>query len=97
MQPNVFSQYILRTPAFPIQNYLNLLENYTEETLLAQYKKPYVQEAISIASPELKKALDQWLANPLALNPEKRQGLAISLLKYMAQMSARCTKKPNCF
>ena len=91
MQPTVFSQYILRTPAFPIQNYLNLLENYAEESLLVQYERPYVQEAISIASPELKKALDQWLANPLALNPEKRQGLALSFLKYMARMSARCT------
>ena len=44
-----------------------------------------------MASPELFTALDKWKENPSSLSDKKRNGLEISLLKYIARMSARCT------
>ena len=42
-----FSQYVLRTPLFPLSFYRKLLENYSQETLLQHLKtlmleKPFV-------------------------------------------------------
>ncbi|WP_300568350.1 lantibiotic dehydratase family protein [Flavobacterium sp.] len=86
-----FSKYVLRSPAFPFSTYLNLLNEYSTETLLNHFKSPYVKEAIRIASPKLLEALDKWEENPKALSPEKRIGLEITLLKYTARMTSRCT------
>jgi hypothetical protein len=86
-----FSQYVLRTPLFPLSFYWNVLENYSQEALLLQFENPYVREALRMASPELLTALDKWRANPASLSDEKRNSLEISLLKYIARMSARCT------
>ncbi|MEM8522752.1 lantibiotic dehydratase family protein [Flavobacterium sp. PL12] len=87
----LFSQYVLRTPLFPVSFYLNLLDNYSSESLLQLFKNPFVREAIRIASPELLTALDNWRANPHSLTDKKKNALVFSLLKYIARMSARCT------
>lgn len=86
-----FSQYVLRTPLFPLSLYLNLLENYSQEALLQLFESPFVREAIRMASPELLTALDKWKANPSSLSNKKKNGLEHSLLKYIARMSSRCT------
>jgi hypothetical protein len=86
-----FSSYVLRTPTFSLSFYEDLLENYSQEALLLQFENLYVREAIRMASPELLSALDKWKAKPSSLSEEKRNGLEITLLKYIARMSARCT------
>ncbi|MCV9930456.1 lantibiotic dehydratase family protein [Flavobacterium sp. LS1R49] len=86
-----FSQYVLRTPLFPVSFYLNLIDNYSQETLLQVLENPLVKEAIRIASPELVLALDKWKKNSSNLSNKKEIGLEITLLKYLARMSARCT------
>lgn len=90
-QVRPFSHYVLRTPLFPLSVYWDVLEKYSEETLLLQFENPYVREAIRMASPELLMALDKWKADPSSLSHKKRDGLQLSLLKYIARISARCT------
>ena len=86
-----FPQYILRTPAFPISNYFNLLENYSSNTLLLEFKKPYFREAIRLASPELLEILDKWGKTPNLVSKDKKQALEFTLLKYCARIASRCT------
>jgi hypothetical protein len=90
-QVRPFSRYVLRTPLLPISFYRNVLEKYSEEALLLQFENPYVREAIRMASPELLIALDKWKANPFSLSHKKKDSLHLSLLKYIARISARCT------
>ena len=86
-----FLHYVLRTPLFPLPFYFDLLENYSEEALLLQFENPYVREAIRMASPELLTALKKWKADPSSVSPKKRESLQLSLLKYIARISTRCT------
>lgn len=86
-----FSQYVLRTPLFPISFYLNVIENYSQEGLLEAFENRLVREAIFIASPELVLALDKWKKDFSGLSNKKENGLEITLLKYIARMSVRCT------
>ncbi|KIA98050.1 hypothetical protein OA93_11395 [Flavobacterium sp. KMS] len=86
-----FSQYVLRTPLFPISFYLNVIENYSQEGLLEAFENRLVREAIYIASPELVLALDKWKNDSSDYSNKKENGLEITLLKYIARMSARCT------
>ncbi|WP_409417725.1 lantibiotic dehydratase family protein [Flavobacterium sp. PS2] len=86
-----FSQYVLRTPLFPISFYLNVIENHSQEGLLEAFENQLVREAIYIASPELVLALDKWKKDSSVLSNKKENGLEITLLKYIARMSARCT------
>ncbi|MBG6111999.1 hypothetical protein IWX84_002894 [Flavobacterium sp. CG_9.10] len=86
-----FSQYVLRTPLFPASLYFHLLDNYSSESLLQLFANPFIREAIRMASPELLTALDKWKANPDSLSIKKKNGLELSLLKYLARMATRCT------
>jgi hypothetical protein len=90
-QVRPFSQYVVRTPTFPVSTYLNLVNDYSSQALLTGFKNPVFREAIRIASPELLTALDKWKENPASLSIKKRDALALTLLKYNARMSSRCT------
>ncbi|RDI53566.1 lantibiotic dehydratase family protein [Flavobacterium glaciei] len=90
-QVRPFSHYVLRTPLFPLSFYWDVLNKYSEEALLLQLENPYFREAIRMASPELLTALDKWKTNPSSLSDKKRDSLKLSLLKYIARISARCT------
>jgi hypothetical protein len=90
-QVRPFSHYVLRTPLFPLSFYWDVLKNYSEEALLLLIENPYVREAIRMASPELLTALDKWKTDPSSLSDKKRDSLQLSLLKYIARISARCT------
>jgi len=67
-QVRPFSHYVLRTPLFPLSFYWDVLEKYSEKTLLLQFENPYVREAIRMASPELVTALDKWKSDPSSLS-----------------------------
>jgi len=86
-----FSQYVLRTPTFPLSTYLDLLNNYAAERVLKGFENPFFREAIRIASPELLTALDKWKFEPSSILAKKKDNLALTLLKYSARMSSRCT------
>lgn len=86
-----FSQYVLRTPLFPLSFYWNVLENYSSDNIAHLLDSPFVREAIRLASPELLESLDKWKTNPSSLSNKKKLGLELSLLKYIARMSSRCT------
>lgn len=86
-----FSEYVLRTPLFPLSTYLKVIENYSSEKAAELYKNPVVKEAIHLASPELKKQLDKWFLETSSLSNEKKEALKLTFLKYIARMSSRCT------
>jgi len=90
-QVRPFSKYVVRTPTFPVSTYLNLVNDYSSQALLTGFKNHVFREAIRIASPELLTALDKWKENPASLSIKKRDALALTLLKYNARMSSRCT------
>ena len=84
-----FSQYILRTPLFPLSFYLDLLENYSREKAINSYRIPLIKEALNLTSPELTKELNKWAEADCF--DEKTTALELTLLKYIARMSSRCT------
>jgi hypothetical protein len=69
-QVRPFSQYVVRTPTFPVSTYLNLVNDYSQ-ALLTGFKILFL-EAIRIASPELLTALDKWKENPASLSIKKK-------------------------
>lgn len=86
-----FSEYVLRTPLFPLSAYFKIIENYSSEKSAAFYKNPVVKEAFNLASPDLKKQLDKWVLETSFLSNEKKESLELTFLKYAARMSSRCT------
>ncbi|RYJ39670.1 Lantibiotic dehydratase domain protein [Flavobacterium anhuiense] len=86
-----FSQFVLRTPLFPISFYLDLLNNYNCEKAIAIYQNALIKEALNLASPELVNELNKWKTFKADSFNEKKLALEFTLLKYIARMSSRCT------
>lgn len=86
-----FSKYILRTPAYPLVSYLNLLDEYNNEKRLCLLEDNYFREAIRIASPELLAILDKYKNAPSSLSKEKSDALYLTVLKYTSRIASRCT------
>jgi hypothetical protein len=86
---STFSQYVIRTPLFPLSFYFDLLENYTREKAINSYKTPLIQEALKLASPELTNELNKWIKYDSA--DGETTTLELTLLKYIARISSRCT------
>ena len=85
-----FSEYVLRTPLFPLSVYLKLIDNYSSKKAIALYNDSIVKEAIKLASPELVNELDKW-ASGIAISNEKNTALELTFLKYLSRMTSRCT------
>lgn len=90
-QIKYFKNFVLRTPSFPIEFYIGLLENFSLDKLIQCYKNPFVKEALFIASPEFKATLDKWVDQPDQFSKEKSEALELTLLKYIARIASRCT------
>ncbi|MGH2665124.1 lantibiotic dehydratase family protein [Flavobacterium sp.] len=86
-----FPQYVLRTPSFLVSDYLDLLDNYNLEKAVAYLGEPFFNEAIRLASPDLLELFNQLKNSPETLSQEKKEGLEITLLKYISRISSRCT------
>ncbi|MEO8516317.1 MAG: lantibiotic dehydratase family protein, partial [Flavobacterium sp.] len=86
-----FSEYVLRTPLFSLDSYIDLLNGYTLEKALAYLENPFFKEAIYLASPELLILFNRLKEHPETLSQEKRVGLEFTLLKYISRISSRCT------
>lgn len=81
--------FMIRIPMLPFENFFQLSSKQNlDQILLAYLENPLVTEAISIASPNLIKALEKHLTN----NSERKKEQALmSLLKYLLRMSTRAT------
>ena len=86
-----FSKYVIRTPAFPVGFYFDVLQNYSSKKLLEVCSNDYFRESIRMASPELLSTIDKWKNNPKNINTEKNTKLEHTLLKYVARIATRCT------
>ena len=87
-----FDNYILRSPLFPLNFYISLLEGnqIEDESILKLLDNKIVAESIFLASPELYFQAIKWKSKQL--NDQKKiYKLKLSLLKYLARMSTRCT------
>lgn len=81
--------FMIRTPMLPFENFFQLSARQNlDQILLAYLENPLITEAISIASPNLIKALEKHLTS----NSERKKEQALmSLLKYLLRMSTRAT------
>jgi hypothetical protein len=87
-----FPSFILRSPLFPFTflDSLILKKNTTEDQLKAVCKRPEVQEAIFLGSPNLYTQMKIWLTGELK-DPKEKARLPYSLMRYILRMSTRCT------
>lgn len=86
-----FDTYVLRTPKFPVSFYISLLNDYSANTLFETLENPILKNALRLASPELINELEKYCENPIGYSKEKASNLELSVLKYIARMSARAT------
>ena len=86
-----FSNYILRTPLFPIDFFMSLNKNLTtsEESIKEVCGDDRIKEAIFLASPDLFFEMKKWFDGKL--NEEKNRRVKYSILKYLSRLSSRCT------
>src|SRR2546423_10416900 len=85
--------YLVRTPFLPV----NVLEQFDggshtdlNERLKEIFARPYLQEAIYIASPELYQEFQKWQQGNLTDKKEVDK-LLLSLFRYLLRMTTRCT------
>ena len=86
-----FQNYVLRTPSFSISVYKELVDKYDFDKLVSIYNDKFLIEALQIASPDLVEALNKYSSDPKGFSDDKKDSLEISLLKYLARISSRCT------
>ncbi len=88
---SAFSNFVLRTPIFPLSFYRELTKNplITKKKLFKLFHNNEIKESIFIASPVLYLELDKCFKN--VLNPEREKKAMFSFLKYLVRMSSRCT------
>ena len=99
------ASFVVRNPLFPVEAFYNwnaddasCIESVKEKlrrSLLDFYRQPIVQEALYAGSPDLHEKMLLWLENKSGSyqidNPEKKEKLELSLVKYMIRMCTRCT------
>ncbi|WP_378187575.1 lantibiotic dehydratase family protein [Aquimarina sp. W85] len=87
-----FDQYCLRTPILSLNFYHAFVnqEKITPIQFKTLWENEIIREAIFLASPDLYRELDKWLATPDRIS-DKNDRLATTLLKYVTRMSSRCT------
>lgn len=87
-----FSNFILRSPLFSFDFISELVSGVStpEEKLLEVCRRPVIQEAIFLASPDLFSQMKQWLDGELT-DAKKREKLHHSVMRYILRMSSRPT------
>ena len=79
-----FSNFVIRTPLYPIDT---ILQNINVEELRVLCKKPIIQEAIYLASRDLYLELLKFCESKEFVEEK----VILSLLKYVTRLSSRCT------
>ncbi len=87
-----FGRYVLRTPIFPVNFFLELTKekNVKNNQLKEAFKDKVVKESIYLASPSLYKDIQRWINNDIK-NFKKIEKIKLSFFKYLTRMSTRCT------
>lgn len=87
-----FSSFIVRTPSYPINFYLNLTKGlYIERNNIIEILNDNrIKDALFLASPDLYDEICKWIINE-DYHPEKANKIKLSILKYLIRMSTRCT------
>jgi len=81
--------FMIRTPLLPFENFFQLSSKQNLDKILLSYlENPLIIEAISIASPNLIKALDK---HSTSNSERKKEQALMSLLRYLLRMSTRAT------
>jgi len=87
-----YNNYVLRTPLFAVNFYLNLTNSDTidDEKIKSLLNIPLFAEALYLASPDLFEQYESWTKGKLN-SKKKIESLKASVLKYTARISSRCT------
>lgn len=87
-----FSSFVIRTPSYPINFYLNLTKGlYIDRNEITKIlNDEQFKNALFLASPDLYEQIDIWTKNE-DYHIERTKKIEISLLKYIIRMSTRCT------
>ncbi len=88
----LFDNYILRTPLFPLETYVNLIDKsqIKEDELESFISKDEFLEAIYFASPNLLELIKKYTSGIIS-DPKKKEKLKHTILKYIGRSSSRCT------
>jgi hypothetical protein len=87
-----FSSFVLRSPLFPLDFIISLTSgrDISEEQLMEVCRKPVVEEAIFLASPDLHSQLQERLIGNLT-DRKKVKRLHYALMRYILRMCTRPT------
>jgi hypothetical protein len=87
-----FSSFIVRTPSYPINFYLNLTKGlHIERNNIIEFLSDNrIKDSLFLASPDFYDEICKWIANE-DHHPEKANKIKLSILKYLIRMSTRCT------
>jgi len=87
-----FSSFIVRTPSYPINFYLNLTkESHIEtSTIINILSDNRIRDAIFLASPDFYDVICKWIMKD-GYPAEKANKVKLSILKYLIRMSTRST------
>lgn len=88
-----FEEYVVRTPFFLQSDFIREAdaENFSEEFYTRMSSNVAFKEAVYLASPDLSEEIDCWLNGKANMHDSKSSALKLSILKYYARMSTRCT------
>lgn len=87
-----FDKYVLRTPLFSVNKYLELTsgDHVTDATYRYSFEDPIIKEAIYLASPDLYEEIKKWIAGEIT-DHKKIKKIKESFLKYLSRISSRST------
>lgn len=87
----VFDRFCLRSPLLELHNYTNLTGGISiaETALRTIGNDPVFREALFLASPVVSAELEKWEGD--RLDPKKAARLRLTILKYLARITSRCT------
>lgn len=87
-----FSSFILRTPLYPLSFIRDFVsgKNTTEEELKELCRRPDIDEALFLASPDLHIQMHEWLNGQIS-DRDKATKLQYGLMRYILRMCSRPT------
>ena len=85
---DAFSRFVMRFPRYPIKTIITCLDN--EKEMLRMFNSNDFKNSILFASPALYDELKRLLSGEIE-RPKNIKKIRLSLMKYLARMSTRCT------
>lgn len=87
-----FGHFVIRTPLLAVNEIRDLVgeEEVSKDKLTEICRKPYIKEALYLASPSFYTEVEKWLAGKLPTTKEENK-VMLGIIRYYARMSTRCT------